>query len=303
MPQATQPGVEHAVVGTGAVGCYLAAHLAQDGNQVCLVTRGAVPAGASLRVDVLAGYDRAFGASVPLTERVPDTAAIAWLAVKAGGLAGFTQRNPGFVGVIVPLLNGIGHLPALRGHYRDAVVPGTIRVEANRVGTGRIEVASLFGAIEVAVPADRGRAVIETAVGQVRASGIGCAITGNDATVLWGKLAFYLPLALGTVVVDGRAGHVRRDDAVWALVRRSARELTRAGQREGADIDENAIIDVLDRIPARLTTSLQRDVAAGRPSEFDFLCRPVLELIGQHALPVTAFPELHDRAASAILKG
>ncbi len=54
-------------------------------------------------------------------------------------------------GVVVPLLNGVDHVARLRDRYgHERVLPGTIRVEAERLEPGRVCQLSPFANVEVA---------------------------------------------------------------------------------------------------------------------------------------------------------
>ena len=112
-------------------------------------------------------------------------------------------------GLVVPLLNGVEHMTALRARFPAAqVVAGAIRVESTRVATGRIEHTSPFSWIEVAsdtAPRER----VDALAAQLRQAGLEVTVRDDETALLWDKLAFLAPLALLTTHAGAPAGVVR----------------------------------------------------------------------------------------------
>src|SRR5262245_60259966 len=81
-----------------------------------------------------------FEVDVPGASTVGHDIDVLWLATKATQLEPALARVPSErvrEATVIPLLNGVDHVAELRRRYSQ-VVAGTIRVESERVGTGRI---------------------------------------------------------------------------------------------------------------------------------------------------------------------
>ena len=106
--------------------------------------------------------------------------------------------------------------------------------------------------------------------------------------MLWEKLSLIAPLALLTTHARAPLGTMRderREDLVAC-----AREVAAVATADGATIDADRVIAVLDLAPATLQSSMQRDDAAGRPLELDAIGGAVLARAARYGIdvPVTA---------------
>ncbi len=119
-----------------------------------------------------------------------------WVATKAMQLKAATAlAPPARVGeaTVVPLLNGVDHLAALRAKYLN-VVAGAIRVESERSAPARIRQTSPFLRVELAGSEPLAR--------ELREAGIETRLRDDELTLLWEKLVFLAPLALATSALD-----------------------------------------------------------------------------------------------------
>jgi 2-dehydropantoate 2-reductase len=281
-----------AVVGPGGVGGLLGAVLARAGHRVVYVARPDTAAalnatGLSVRSAQFGEFQVPVEASPQLAEPVD----LCLLAVKATGLEPALASVPAGAlgdGLILPLLNGVDHMAVLRDRYPAAqVVAGAIRVESTRVATGRIEHTTPFSWIEVAsatAPRERVDALAE----QLRPAGLEVTVRDDETALLWDKLAFLAPLALVTTYAEAPAGVVREK---WrADVEAVIDEVTAVARAAGAPVPAAAILDMFDRVPAGMKSSMQRDAEANRPIELDAIGGAVLRAARRLGLetPVTA---------------
>jgi 2-dehydropantoate 2-reductase len=71
---------------------------------------------------------------------------------------------------------------------------------------------------------------------------------------------------------------------------------------EGAQIDEQALRAIQEAAPGAMRSSMQKDVAAGRPPELDSIAGPILRGGVRHGIPVPNTGELaHLVAARTIV--
>jgi 2-dehydropantoate 2-reductase len=113
---------------------------------------------------------------------------------------------------------------------------------------------------------------------------------------LWEKFMFVEPL--GSVGGAARVpfGEMLATPATRALLEACVHEIAAVGRAAGVALDEDSVARVWSRyekLPAVGTASMQRDLMAGRPSEFDAQTGAVCRLAMVHGVPVPAHEALH----------
>jgi 2-dehydropantoate 2-reductase len=276
--------LKHAILGAGGVGGLLGAALAKAGHPVTLIVRPGAAAGfpnpIHLQSDLLGEVE----AEVAVVERLSEPADVLWVAVKAGQLeAALKQAPPGLVDVVVPLLNGVDHLDALRRAYGpERVVTGTIRVEAERLEPGRYRQKGAFIVAELAGRPDL--------VAELNQAGIQARMVEDGDRVLWAKLIMLAPFALTSTASQLSLGQIVeqpewRDRMVSAM-----REVKAVAAAQGIELEEPA---GMLKVTARdMRTSMQKDAAAGRPLELDHISGPIVRGGREHHVPTPATEEL-----------
>ena len=122
--------LHHAILGAGGVGGLIGACLAHAGDSVTLVVRPETLASYPRKLRLESPFGN-FTVDVAISAEVPPVDVL-WITVKATQLdkALGALKNPNAVRAIVPLLNGIDHVAALRAKYgSERVIPATIAVE------------------------------------------------------------------------------------------------------------------------------------------------------------------------------
>ncbi len=284
------PNLRHAILGAGGVGGLIGACLARSGASVTLVVRR----------EALANYPRQlllespfgnFEADVSLAAEVP-AVDVLWLTVKATqlrpALAAIT--HPASVPAIVPLLNGVDHLSLLRTKYgTEKVIAATIAVESERVAPGHIVHRSPFARLNVS---SAGRTLLEGTVQQLQQLGFECRFIDDEPTLMWGKLVFLAPFALSTTAADKTTGEIL-SDPVWRERGLSClRETAAVAVAEGAKVDPDAVIAGVMKMPGNMRSSMQKDVAQGKPPELDAIAGPILRGARRHGIAVPATQKL-----------
>ena len=269
-----------AVLGPGGVGGLLAALLARQGERVVCVARPSTCE--RLNADGISVRSKRFGevkASVEAAPELPFPVDVCFVAVKATELGSALDRvSRCSLGnaLIVPFLNGVEHIAALRERYGEAVVPATIRVEATRVSPGVIEQASPFAFIELALAGSDAAHEhnIRSLAHHLAAAGLDVEIRSDEALMLWGKLGFLAPLALLTTYEKATAGEVRTKHRPSLLS--VVHEVAEVARGAGAPIDEEATLKLFDSVPASMQSSMQKDAAAGRTTEIEAIGGAIL---------------------------
>lgn len=288
-----------AVLGPGGVGGLVAAALARSGADVIVVAReetAAAIAAHGLNVRSAALGD--FTATPRVATRLDEPATALLVATKHGGLDEALDRVAAAPDVVVPLLNGIEHLALLRARFGDRVVAGVIRVESDRPAPGEIVQTSPGVRVDLGpVPAARAAAVDELARG-LREVGIDVVRGRTDADVMWGKLVRLNALALATTAFDEPLGAIRDDPAAGAALDACVREAAAVARAEGAALSAEDTLAELHAAHPGLGSSMQRDVAAGRPPELDAIAGAVLRAAARHGIRCPTIAALAGRAAA-----
>ncbi|HRW19753.1 MAG TPA: 2-dehydropantoate 2-reductase [Dermatophilaceae bacterium] len=271
--------MQHAVIGAGGIGGLVAAVLATRGEQVSVVlratSRAAYPGRLRLTSPSLGDLDVAVAAVARVTEPVD----VLWVTVKAGGMTDVRDwvADPASVGLVVPLLNGVDHLAELRAVF-PRVAGATISVEAERAAPGEIVQRTAFCRFGIAPPPGEqsgdGHPSVASIAGLLGEGGVTTAVWEDEATLMWSKLCFLGPVALATTAHDAPLGDIREHPDF----RRCREEALAAARAAGAHVDEDAVRAAGDTGPGAMRSSMQKDVAAGRPPELDAIAGPILRL-------------------------
>lgn len=285
--------MRHAILGAGGVGGVIGASLARCGEAVTLVVRPeklvAHPPQIQLE-GTLGNWSGAveWAASVPPVD-------VLWLTVKATQLdsALGTITDPASAGAIVPLLNGIDHLQLLRSKYgAERVIPATIAGEMERTGMGHFVHRSPFAILNIAA---QGRELLGPSCEKLRGVGFTCNFIDDEATLMWGKLVFLGPFALTTSAFDTTIGDVLADADRARQLEACVRETCAVALAEGAKIDTENIVRQIKRAPPGMRSSMQKDIANGRPPELDAIGGTIVRAAKRHGLEAPATEELMMR--------
>jgi len=175
--------------------------------------------------------------------------------------------------IVLPFQNGVEASDLLAATVgRERVLLGAARIFAFIDGPGRIRhlggPASLaFGEMDGGTSArvERLRDVMERA-------GIAVERPADMRVALWEKLLFVVSLGGVGAVARVPVGVLRSVPETRALLREAMDEIAAVARASGVMLSDDAVeraLAAVDAQPASATTSLQRDLAAGRRSELD----------------------------------
>jgi 2-dehydropantoate 2-reductase len=282
--------LNHAILGAGGIGGLMGACLARSGDPVTMIVRReSLPQyPKQLRLDSPFGnvvVDVSVAAEVPPVD-------VLWITVKAtqldSALAAIT--NPATVKAIVPLLNGVDHLPLLRAKYgNEKIIAATIAVESERVAPGHFVHRSPFARLNVSTA---GRALLEGTIAQLQRTGFECRFIDHEPTLMWSKLVFLAAFALTTTAADKTTGEILSDPKWRDLGLSVIREASAVANAEGAKIDAEAVIAGVLKMPGNMRSSMQKDVEQGKTPELDAIAGPIIRGAKRHGIDVPATTRL-----------
>lgn len=281
-----------AILGPGAVGGFLAAALWKAGADVTCVARestAALIATEGIHVDsAVIGRMTARPAALPRLLSPQDFLFVTTKATTLGDALQRVEPRALAAGWVVPLLNGVEHIPLLVGRFGPRVVPAAIQIEAKYLGPNRVDQPSPFARIEWALPPDPAPLLPLTRL--LETSGIAVEARPSAADVLWSKLVRLNAIATATAASGLAVGQLRSDPRWRARLQACVGEGVRVARAEGLSMDAAEVMAKIDSLPPGLGTSLQRDVEAGRPSELDAIAGAVIRAGTRHGIdcPATA---------------
>jgi 2-dehydropantoate 2-reductase len=259
-----------AVLGPGAVGTVFAVPLARAGYRVVCVARPETAAAIRHEGLTLVRHDGALQARPEAVEALDEPVELLVVSVKAYALEEALERVAAEARTIVPLLNGLEHVERLRALLGGRVVAASVgRLEAYRDRPTVVAQTTGRPAVTLAPGADGIDQPFEVAGADVR-RGV------SERAVLWEKVARLAPLAAATAVTQRPVGDLR-DDPEWrACLEHGLAEACAVAAAERVELDPAAQWEIIEAMPADLTTSTARDVAGGRPSELDAITGAVV---------------------------
>ena len=270
----------------------MGACLARSGDAVTLVVRPESLASYPDQLQLESPFGN-FSVAVSRAAEVP-ACDVLWLSTKAIELESALKslRNPGPVGAIVPLLNGVDHISLLNSKYgTDKVIPATIAVESERVAPGHIVHRSPFARMGFS---SRGRALLAATAEQLQQMGFECRFVDDETTLMWTKLIFLAAFALTTTAADKTTGEILADPEWRQLGLACMREASAVAVAEGAKVDAEALIAGVDKMPGNMRSSMQKDVEQGKTPELDAIAGPILRGARRHGIHVPAVEKLVD---------
>jgi 2-dehydropantoate 2-reductase len=289
--------VRIAVFGSGGVGGYFGGRLAQAGESVVFLARGAHLEAIrrdGLRVSSTAGdfeLREVETASDPATVGPVDVillAVKAWQVTEAARLLGPMLGPDTFV---VPLQNGVEAADDVAGVVgAGRVIGGLCRIVSFLKAPGVVRHAGVPPQIEIGErdgqPSSR---VDRLAEAFTRAHGVSVVLPADIEAAIWEKFAFIAPLSGVGAVTRRPAGVLRAVPETRRMLERAIREIAAVARARGVAVRGDVVartLDVVDGLPADATASMQRDILEGRPSELEYQTGAVVRLGRAASVPV-----------------
>ncbi|MBK5104111.1 MAG: 2-dehydropantoate 2-reductase [Burkholderiales bacterium] len=269
-----------AIFGSGGVGGYFGARLAQAGEDVTFIARGEhlkAMQGHGLRVDSLAGnfsLDTLNATDKPGEVGEVD---VILVGVKAWQVPEAAEAMRPLVGkntCVVPLQNGVEAPAQLTTVLGEAHVLGGLcgiivfLVEPGHLRHAGAEPFITFGELDnrVTERVKKLQQAIDNAEGAK-------ANVSSDITVaMWDKFMFISAWSGLGAITRSPVGTFRSQPETREMLRRALTEAYEVARARGVSLapdSVNATIARCDKLPEAGTASMQRDIMAGRPSELE----------------------------------
>jgi 2-dehydropantoate 2-reductase len=273
------PSMRIAVFGTGGVGGYFGGRLAQAGEAVTFIARGehlrAIKA-KGLRVDSKSGDFTIYPAKA--TDDLSEIDAIdllivgvkAWQVPEAArAIRPLVRANT----TVLPLQNGVDAVPELVNELgSDNVIGGLCKIVSYVVEPGHIRHAGFTPSIVIGELDNRRTNRITQIEQAFKRAGLDVTIAADIQVALWLKFLFIASFSGVGAMANAPAGVVRSDAKWRAQITNAMTEIYNLAHARGINLPRNSIETVMasiDALPEDATSSMQRDIAAGKPSELE----------------------------------
>ncbi len=283
------------IYGTGGAGGHFGARLAKAGEDVVFIARGehlAAIRREGLVVETDTGEIRVRPAQATDDAAQAGPVDVVILGVKTWQVEDAARRMGPMLGrdtFVVPLQNGVEAAGALVGVLgAERVVGGLCATFSWISAPGRIrslgQVHSIrFGELDRR-PSPRTERLRE-AFGR---AGIRATIPPDIHVSLWEKLLFVVPFGGMGAVARVPIGAIRTVPETRRMLRSAMEEIHAVSWARGVALPDDAVekgMAFLDGLDATGTTSLQRDIAEGRPSELEAWNGAVVRLGREGGVP------------------
>jgi 2-dehydropantoate 2-reductase len=288
--------VKIAVIGAGGVGGYFGGRLAHADIDTTFIVRGATLDALrtnGLRVDSIAGDFVVEYANATDDPRSVGAVDAVLLAVKAWQVAEAAASAKPMVGpntIVVPLENGIDAPEVIASIVgREHTAGGLCAIVSYIVAPGHIRHAAsepivMFGEL------DNARTERIQSLRQAFAkAGINAQVPEDIHRSMWTKFLFIATMSGIGALTRVPIGVWRAMPEIRAIVSESLREVVALATARGIDLGDDAIEKTWQRYDALApasTSSLQRDVMDGKPSELDAQLGAIVRLATESAVPV-----------------
>jgi 2-dehydropantoate 2-reductase len=296
-----------AVMGTGGVGGYFGAKLAQAGNDVAFVARGAHLAALhrnGLRIESEAGplaIERPIATDQPAEIGPVD---IVLFTVKLWDTEAAAASIKPLIGPdtgIISLQNGVEKEEVLRRVLgAEHVMGGVCYIAATIAEPGLIRVT---GKMQRIVVGEFGRETsprAEAFIAGAKASGIDAELSPDIERAIWEKFVFLVGMSGSTALVRRPIGVVRGVAETRAMLMEAMAEVVALARLRGVAVPDDYAatrLAFVDQLPAATTSSMHNDLERGSRLELDWLSGAVVRLGAESAVPTPV-----NRVIDAALK-
>ncbi len=292
-----------AVMGSGGIGGYYGGRLANAGEDVTFIARGAHLA--AMRAGGLRVFSHFGDFELPRVAATDDPAEIGeaelvLVTTKAYDLEAAARALVPVVGaetVVLPLLNGVDiaqRLAAVVG--RGRVLGGLSKISSAISEPGVIRQVTpyeslVFGPLS-GEPQPRDRALEAT----FRDAGIHAELSADIERDIWEKFIFLAPFAGIAALTRKLCGEIRADPDTRALLRECIEEIEAVARKQGVALAPGVVDDtlaVIDGIPPETKPSMLLDLERGRRLELDALNGTVVRLGTELGVPTPVNRFIH----------
>lgn len=305
--------MKYVIIGAGGTGGVLGFHLTEAGKDVTLIAGGEHLKQMQEKGLTLHRQYCHTRQTIPVKacdmDSYQDTPDIILVCVKGYSLDStvpFLQRVAGPDTIILPILNIFGTGGKLQPQIPDSLVlDGCIYVSACLQAPGALAqngeiLRVVFGTRGDAPVSEKQEAMLQELEKDLNESGIRGLRSHHIETACLKKFSYVSPAGAAGLFYQATAGDFQKEGPQREMLTAMMREITDLAEGMGFGFDDDYVkinLDIMSKLDPKADTSLQRDVAAGKPSELDGLVYEVVRMGEKYHVPVPTY-----QAAAELLK-
>ena len=302
--------MKYLIIGAGGTGGVLGFYLAKAGRDVTFIARGKhleamKEKGLSMEKLWLKETE-----TIPVKaadmEHYNDTPDVIFVCVKGYSLKGITpflRKTAGPETVVIPILNIYGTGGELQRSLPETLVTdGAIYVAANIKEPGLIlQFSPVLRVVYGVRRPEEDSPKLSDIRKDIADSGIQVILSDNIRRDALEKFSYVSPAGIVGLTYDCKAAEIQREGEERELFRTLIREIMALAEAIGCPFEKDYVpvnLDILDNLAPETTTSMQRDILSGGPSEVEGLVYRVPELAKEAGIRLPAY----ERAAEEFRK-
>lgn len=291
--------MKYLVYGAGGTGGCLAAYLAMGGKDVSLIARGAHRDAIEKNGLVLETSHGTFSVPIPVweQERYDQQPDVIFVCVKGYSLESTLptlERLCQPETIVIPILNVVGTGGVIQPHLPQSLVTdGCMYIAAEIKAPGVIHMSGdIFRVVFGPRSPLEYRPELEQVALDLKDCGVEAVLSSNIQRDAWMKFSVVSPMAACGIFHDIKVGAMQhpgpvRDDFA-AFVNEIGALAAAMGFPLGDDLAQRSLA-IQDALDPDASTSLKRDLDAGKPSEVDGLIFQVVRLGRQFGVPTPRY--------------
>jgi 2-dehydropantoate 2-reductase len=285
-----------AIYGAGGVGGYLGARLLRAGEDVVFIERGEhLHALQNVGLSIESCVHESFSLCNLSATESPNEAGrcdLIIMCVKSWQLerAALTARP--MIGphtLVLPTQNGVDASNILASVFGPRhVLCGLSRLLSEIISPGVIRHFGVAPQLDIGELDNSRSDRLEAVAATLRNAGICIEIPEDIHAALWAKLVLIAGWGGPAAVARAPLGVLRGMGDSLAMIAEAMHEIDAVARARGIELPEDtlaAAMQTLGNLPTAASTSFQRDIEAGRPSELDALCGAVTRLGREAGVP------------------
>lgn len=299
--------LKYLIVGSGGTGGALGAHLAKAGFDVTFIARGDhLKAMQERGLHIIRSHDdfTIYPIQATDTAHYNGTPDVIFVCVKGYSIANilpFLQRVATSNTAIIPILNIYGTGGAIQPKLPGVLVTdGCIYVAAAKTAPAEITMSGdilrvVFG---VRHPEDD-RPVLKQIAQDLNQSDVQGILSDNIQRDALLKFSYVSPQSACGLYYDVAAGAMQQPGKYRDFFAQLVHEIDTLAEAMGIHFEEDIVarnLKILDDLAPDMTTSMQKDIAAGKPSEIDGQIYEVVRLSKKYGITLPAYEKVAAKA-------
>ncbi len=300
--------MKYLIIGAGGTGGSIGAYMTEAGKDVTLIARGEHLKQMQLHglkmETTLKGNYTVHPVKATDMEHYDEQPDIIFVCVKGYSLEEtipFIRRVAKSSTIVIPILNLYGTGARLQERLQDILVTdGCIYIAAEIKQPGTIwQNGNIFRIVFGTREPEEMRQELFEVVNDLKDSGIEGVLSDNIRRDALQKFAYVSPMAACGLYYHVSAGEVQKTGDARDTFVRLMREVDDLAVAMGVPFAVDIVktnLQILDALMPTASTSMQRDIYAGKPSEIDGLVYEVVRLGKKYSVPTPMYEMIADKA-------